>query len=219
MTDYRGNTIDRSDATARGPLLAINSVNTSTTVDAADITADNNFAKVLQSHVNVSEVKNSTTRYGNIQSKRKKQVDSETLSKRFGISPAKARRTVRMTTQRGIRTTLHPSLARRYPTNDRMLRYKRMPHPMFSDTLKAGTLSKRGNLYGQAYCTSFGWARCHPMAKKSEAHETLSLLFQRDVVPPKMIVDISKEQSLGNFARKCREADCHLVNTKPYSPW
>ena len=29
----------------------------------------------------------------------------------------------------------------------------------------------------------------------------------------------SKEQSLGTFAKKCREADCHLTNTEHYSPW
>ena len=57
------------------------------------------------------------------------------------------------------------------------------------------------------------------MKNKSEAHETFSLMFKRDGVPPHMIVDNSKEQSLGEFRRKCREVDCHLVNTEPYSPW
>ena len=100
-----------------------------------------------------------------------------------------------------------------------MLRYPRLPHPVFTDTLKAGTKLKRGNVYGQAYCTQFGWSRCHPMTHKSDAHETLSLLFKRDGVPPKIVADNSKEQSLGKFAKKCREADCHLVNTEPHSPW
>ena len=57
------------------------------------------------------------------------------------------------------------------------------------------------------------------MKKKSEAHETLSLIFKHDGVPPRMIVENSKEQSLGELWRKCREVDCHLVNTEPYSPW
>ena len=34
-----------------------------------------------------------------------------------------------------------------------------------------------------------------------------------------MVVDNSKEQILGKFARKCCKADCHLVTTEPYSPW
>ena len=101
-----------------------------------------------------------------------------------------------------------------------MLRYKRLPHPVCSDTLKAGgVVSTRGNKYGQAYCTQFGWARVHPMQLKSEAHKTLSLMFKRDGVPPKIVVDNSKEQTLGKFKKKCKEADCHLVTTEPYSPW
>ena len=57
------------------------------------------------------------------------------------------------------------------------------------------------------------------MTRKGEAHETLSLLFHRDGVPPAMVLDGSKEQVLGNFKRKLHEADCHLRQTEPYSPW
>jgi len=34
-----------------------------------------------------------------------------------------------------------------------------------------------------------------------------------------MVLDGLKEQCHGNFKRKLREADCHLRQTKPYSPW
>jgi hypothetical protein len=33
-----------------------------------------------------------------------------------------------------------------------------------------------------------------------------------------MIFDRSKEQTLGNFKRKLKEADCHGRQTEPYSP-
>ena len=45
------------------------------------------------------------------------------------------------------------------------------------------------------------------------------MLFKRDDVPPKIVVEKSKEKSLGKFFSKCREADCHLVITESYSPW
>ena len=54
---------------------------------------------------------------------------------------------------------------------------------------------------------------------ENHAHETLSLIFKRGGVPPKIVVDNSKEQTLGKFAKKCREADCHIVTTENYSPW
>ena len=209
--------------------MTINSVTTSTCADAADVLSHDNFANVLQSNINAAHVQNqkcqtfsqldSKPGRGNVASKKGVKVDSEILSKCWDIDRKKALNIVRRTTQRGVGTCLHPSLSRRYPTNDRMLRYNRLPHPVFSDTMKAGVTSAQGNKYGQAYCTQFGWARVHPMKLKSEAHETPALLFKRDGVPPKIVVDNSKEQTLGRFKKKCKEADCHLVTTEPYCPW
>ena len=64
MVDPTGNIIHR-DA-ARGPLTVINQITTSTCTDAVDFTANENFGNVLASHINVSEVSNSSTRYGNV---------------------------------------------------------------------------------------------------------------------------------------------------------
>jgi hypothetical protein len=58
-----------------------------------------------------------------------------------------------------------------------------------------------------------------PMTKKSEAHETLSLLFARDGVPHTMIMDGAREQTMGEFRQKSRQADCHMKQTEPHSPW
>ncbi len=76
-----------------------------------------------------------------------------------------------------------------------MLRYKRVLHTMFSDMLFAGSVSRQGNKMAQAFATSFGWAHAHPMKRKEDAHETLSLVFQRDGVPPTMVTDDFKEQT------------------------
>ena len=100
-----------------------------------------------------------------------------------------------------------------------MMIYKKSPHPVFADTMEDGVVSTCQNKYAQAYCTQYGWSRMHPTRLKNHAHETLSIVFKRDGVPPKIVVDNSKEQTLGKFANKCREADCHLVTTEPYSPW
>ena len=85
--------------------------------------------------------------------------------------------------------------------------------------MEAGVVSTCQNKYAQAYCTQYGWSRVHPMILKKHVRETLYLIFKQYGVPPKIVVDNSKEQTLGKFASKCREADCHLVTTDPYSPW
>ena len=69
-----------------------------------------------------------------------------------------------------------------------------------------GTKSKRGNKYAEIFVTKFGWLHFFPMAKNGDEHEALSLLFQQNGVPPKIIFDGSKEQTLDAFKRKVAEA-------------
>ncbi len=68
----------------------------------------------------------------------------------------------------------------------------------------------------QVYATSFGWARAHPMKRKGDAHETLSLVLQHDGVPMTMVINDSKEQTKGEFRQKLKEADCHTRVTEPF---
>ncbi len=80
-----------------------------------------------------------------------------------------------------------------------MLWYMHVLHSMFSGTLFAGSVLRQGNNMAQVYATSFGWARVHPMKRKGDAHETLSLVFQCYGVPSTMVTDDSKEQTKGEF--------------------
>jgi hypothetical protein len=148
-----------------------------------------------------------------------RQFDPDMLARNWGIDRATARRTVNATTQRGIRTLLHPTLSRRFRTNDRQLRYRRLPIDCFTDTLLSKTASRRNNMYAQIFATGDGWCRAYPMKLKSEAHEGLSLLFQREGVPNTMIMDGALEQVKGTFRKKCREAGVHVKQTEPHSPW
>ena len=100
-----------------------------------------------------------------------------------------------------------------------MLRYCRLPHELFSDTLISGSVSKSGNKYDQMYGVSFGWARDFPIANKGYTHETLFLLFKRDGVLLEIIVEGSKEQISVNLNKKLKEANSHLRHTEPYSLW
>ena len=89
----------------------------------------------------------------------------------------------------------------------------------YTDTLEASTPSRQGERYAQVFSTSIRWARAFPMKLKSNAADALDLLFHRDGVPPKMIMDGSKEQTQGRFKKKCLEAGVHIKQTEPYSPW
>jgi hypothetical protein len=62
-------------------------------------------------------------------------IDAATLAKNWGIGIEAAKSTRLVTTQRGIRRMTHPSLTKRYKTNDRQLRYCRLPVTMYTDTM------------------------------------------------------------------------------------
>ena len=61
------------------------------------------------------------------------------------ISPEAAKKTLQKNTQRGITTILHPPFLCQFKTNEQALRYNRLNHNVFTDTIKAGTVSRKGN--------------------------------------------------------------------------
>jgi hypothetical protein len=149
----------------------------------------------------------------------RKGLSSEQLARKWKISLKQAENTLRVTTRRGIRHIANPAISRRFKTNDRMMRYNRISHTVFTDTLKSTVKSKRQNSHAQVYCTDFGWTRAYPMKTESEAHYTLYSLFKDIGVPNKMVMDNAKTQVLGKFRQKSREADCRVKSTEPHTPF
>ena len=153
-------------------------------------------------------------------SSRRNPLSPQILARRWGTHLETAKRTLDKTTQRGVRSVLNPTMTRRYRTNDRQLRYHRLSHDMFTDTLESSVRSWfRQNRYVQEFATAFGWCRVYPMKKKRDAHHGLSLMSARDGVPPHLIMEGSKEQNLGEFRKKARQFGCHIKQSEPYSPW
>jgi hypothetical protein len=112
---------------------------------------------------------------------------------------------------------IHPSLTKRYNTNDRQLRYRRLPVTMYTDTMLSTILSRQNNKASQIFCTDFGFVRSFPLKKEKEEHEALSLLFYRDGVPNVMVTDGSKAQVEGEFRKKLSDAGCHTKQTEPHT--
>jgi hypothetical protein len=133
----------------------------------------------------------------NSEMREKAGVDAATLAKNWGIGIEAAKRTSLVTTQRGIRIMIHPSLPKRYNKNERQIRYRRLPVTMYTATMYYTILSRKDNEAAQIFCTDFGFVREFPMKKEKEAHEALSLLFNRYGVPNVMVVDGSKAQVEG----------------------
>ena len=224
MLDSNGRLRDRPLKSARANTIAALHSIPQDTVPDCDFGHALIWTKRTQTTITAQNKNKACIRLKSIQavksSKRSYPVTSLMLAKRWGISTKLAEKTIDATTQRTVRSILHPTLSRRFRTNDRQLRYRRLYHDMYTDTLQARVTSWfRQNRYAQVFATRFGWVQIYPMKQKSDAHEGLSLLAQRDGVPPKIIMDGSKEQTMGEFRKKAKQMGTHIVQTEPRSPW
>ena len=119
---------------------------------------DRNLENLLTAHIIVSSV-------GGKASTRIQPTDPTDIAEKWGIGLESACRTLECTTLRGLRKVLHPSLSRCFQTNERQLRYRRLRHDVFSETLLAGTNSKRGKIMPRYLSQSlygpvrFSWIR------------------------------------------------------------
>jgi hypothetical protein len=112
---------------------------------------------------------------------------------------------------------IHHSLTKRYKTNDRQLRYLRLPVTMHTATMISTIVSRQNNKAAQTFCTDFSFVRAFPLKKEKEAHDALSLLFQRDGVHNVMVMDGSNSQVEGEFRRKLCDAGYHIKQTEPHT--
>jgi hypothetical protein len=92
-------------------------------------------------------------------------IDAATLAKNWGIGIEAAKRTRLVTTQRGIRRMVHPSLTKRYKTNDRQLRYRRLSVTIYTDTMYSTILSRQMNKAAQIFTNDFDFVRAFPIKK------------------------------------------------------
>ncbi len=108
MMDYSSNII--CDAAMRGqvPTLIVNDLQSLITA-LADMMHDYNFHQVLTSCLIVSSINASLS--GHVQLRKAAPIDFMTLAAWWVIAPECAKKTVQLTTQRGIRTCLNPTLA------------------------------------------------------------------------------------------------------------
>ncbi len=101
MMDYSGSIVRDAAVRGQAPTLIVNELQLLTT-DLADMMHDCNFHQVLTSYVNVSSVDASLS--GHMQFRKTAPIAFMTLAARWMITPDCAKKTVQLTTQRGICT-------------------------------------------------------------------------------------------------------------------
>jgi hypothetical protein len=121
-------------------------------------------------------------------------VTAEEVAKRFRCGLETARRTLKSTTQNGIRHAIHP-LTRRYRVDHLSLNRRRLNNTFYTDTLLSRVKSLNGFTCAQVY-TNGRYTRVFPMTSKSSENIAQTLRdFVDDVgVPNTLICNLATEQ-------------------------
>ena len=135
------------DIIARGRML-INSV--SCNYLHVNPTDSGNVAAALGRNVRVCQTKTSIGW---------RAIDASAMAEKWMVTPEIEKRTLLCTTLRGIRLTAHLSMSRLFLTNDRHMRFKRLCHNMYTNTMKFSVPSRSKDLYSQVFVTGFRWVR------------------------------------------------------------
>jgi hypothetical protein len=135
MTNNSGHIVTMAHAvTGHVGNLVINALSSLTT-DLANTTDDDNLYLVSILNVQILSVETSLNRH--ICLLKTTPINPQTIAIRWMISLQCAKHTVVMTTQRGVRTCLNPTLSCHFPTNDQMLH---VLHTVFSNTMSPGSV-------------------------------------------------------------------------------
>ena len=126
---------------------------------------------------------------------RHSQVTAETVAKRFRCGIETAQKTLKTTTQRGVRQAIHP-LHRRYRVNHLDLHRRRLQDTFYMDTLHSRVKSLGGYQCAQLI-TNGTFTRVYPMESKASSNIASALgEFVDDVgIPDKLICDFATEQT------------------------
>ena len=103
-----------------------------------------------------------------VSNERHAKVSAELVAERFGIGPLRAQRTLRVTTQRGVRSAILP-LSRRYRA-DRLFGIKRLNGKFATDTAYGKVRSLRNNVGSQLYSHKCGFKAAYPIRKVDGNH-------------------------------------------------
>ena len=149
-------------------------------------------------------------------------ITSDQLSERWNIGMKQAQQTLRVTTQRGVRTAILP-LSRRYRT-DRMFNQKKLRNQKFyTDTLFGRCKSISSNTCAQIFANNSYFVKAYPMDQKSMAGQALRQFVRDYRVPEQLTSDGASEQTgpkteFMQISRLVRKYGIEHHVSKPHRP-
>ena len=151
------------------------------------------------------------------------QVTPEDLSRILHIGLPTAKRTLKATTQKFIRTAGH-TLKKRFKTERSHLRYNQLSTvngEFYVDSIVSQVKSLRGYVGGNLFCNRLGFFKFYPMENLSslESSHTLRSLIHYIGIPRSLHSDNHGNFKDSWFKRLARRFGIMQTFTEPHSPW
>jgi hypothetical protein len=141
------------------------------------------------------------------------------LARRWGIGLKAADNTLRVTTQRGIRTFLNP-MGRRLSTHTPHLAFPVSNKTMYSDTLFLKVKSHHQNTTAQVWTDGQGYSLFYPIKSKAEAWTTvLMMVNDLNAIPKVVVTDGANEEKGGGWKKEMPHYRIKQKWLEPYSQW
>ena len=151
-----------------------------------------------------------------------KTIGAETLAKRWNIGLETAKKTLNVTTQKGLRNIISPVSKRfkRQPYHRKRI----APGKWYSDTTFYKTKSIiNGDTAAQITTNARGYARFVPLQSKAQASDGLMEFINKVGIPELLVTDGSKEQgylsSQTFWVKLTKKYGIDQSYTEPYSWW
>lgn len=193
-------------------------------IACVNITSDDSDGDGLSGWADVEQrqVADATTRddfeLKTSKSERSSALTPPILARRWGIGLDTAHRTLRVTTQAGIRTVVHP-LERRFRTRQSHLKFPTYRAKVYTDPIFSTVKSIRGYTCGQVFVAPPAYLHFYPMKSKAEAGEALMKNIQDVGIMSDLISDGAKEEIAGFMGSIVTKHHIKVGRTEPFSQW
>ena len=147
-------------------------------------------------------------------------ITPDDLARRWGIGKELAMRTLKVTTQRGLRN-FNTSLHKRYDTRLPHMSYSTMKGKRFyTDTLFAGTKSIRLNQVAQVWSDGNGYCLFFPLHSKGDAPATITPVIRHlNGIPEIVVSDGAREVNSQKWKDEISNYRIRHHITEPHSQW
>ena len=146
-------------------------------------------------------------------------ITPDNVAKRWMIGIEQAKKTLGVTTQKGVRTIPNPAM-RRFKTQMAHLRYPRLNGTFYADIMEPKVKSIDSHKYAHVIGNGRGFTKIYPMERKNESIHSLDDFVKKIGVPETLICDNDTTmEGWSEWRKRIRKYNINPKYTEPHSPF